>query len=208
MEQAVASSLNDMVLCFGDSITRGIGDNNWRGENASMTYPGILQRKINIPVINAGVPGDTTSDASARLYRDVLAKNPRVVIINLGVNDFLSRIDIRQTEHNFNFILSYLNDGDRKIYVTKFYTDEILWQKLAEWNIPEYQREELIAAYNRMYYSLAQKYNVEIIPDVWTGVWHAHMSDDVHPNAEGYRIMADHYFAALQPWLEANQLLR
>jgi lysophospholipase L1-like esterase len=48
-----------------------------------------LQRELGVAVevINAGVRGDTTRRAAARFSTDVLAKHPRLVIIQFGIND-------------------------------------------------------------------------------------------------------------------------
>jgi lysophospholipase L1-like esterase len=32
------------------------------------------------------------------------------------------------------------------------------------------------------------------------------MSDPIHPNAEGYRLMADTIYKAIKPYLEVNNL--
>jgi acyl-CoA thioesterase-1 len=199
---------NDIIICLGDSITLGVAEGNWNGEDQEKSWPGILRERINIPVINAGVQGETTTQALYRLYRDVLSKNPRAVIITLGVNDFLQSFDVWVTEHNFNILLSNLGGGNRKIFVAKFFTNSILRQKMNEWQFPSDIRDEIIARYDYMYAALAQKYGVEIISDIWEGVWGVRMTDDVHPSVKGYEIMADHYFAALRPWLEVNGLLR
>jgi lysophospholipase L1-like esterase len=47
----------------------------------------LLQEKLNIPIINSGICGDTTAGMLARLDRDVLAYKPSHVIIMGGTND-------------------------------------------------------------------------------------------------------------------------
>ena len=71
----------DVIICFGDSLTAGTG------ADPGMDYPTQLSRIIAKPVINAGVPGDTTTRALKRLQRDVLSRSPDVVLITLGGND-------------------------------------------------------------------------------------------------------------------------
>jgi lysophospholipase L1-like esterase len=58
-----------------------------------------------------------------------------------------------------------------------------------------------------MFDTLAASDNVELIDDIWKEIWGIHMSDRVHPNAKGYEIMADNYYNAIKPYLEANRLL-
>ena len=75
------SSKSQTIICFGDSLTYGTG------AGKGMDYPSQLSKLIGKPVLNAGVPGDTTARALIRLDRDVLSKNPDLVLITLGGND-------------------------------------------------------------------------------------------------------------------------
>ena len=65
------------IICFGDSITFGYG------ANAGEDYPSTLRKMVKLPVINAGVDGDTTFAALERLEGDVLVKNPEEYIASL-----------------------------------------------------------------------------------------------------------------------------
>jgi len=72
------------IVAFGDSITAP-------RKNVT-TYSDLIREEFqkkhfDIKVINAGVPGDTTAKAKARFEKDVLARNPDLVIIQLGTND-------------------------------------------------------------------------------------------------------------------------
>jgi acyl-CoA thioesterase-1 len=201
------SGPNNLIICFGDSITTGVSEGNWNGENLNQAYPAALQRRVRIPVLNAGVQGDTTASALRRLEGDALSKDPGIVIINLGINDFLQGFDIERTDRNFNIMLQNLQRAGRKIYIAKFFTDDILRQKMRSWGFPMEQREEIIAGYNYMYISLARKYNAEILSDIWRGVWGEHMTDDIHPDARGYGIMADTIFGYMRPYLAEKGFL-
>lgn len=56
------------IICFGDSITFGYGANP--GED----YPSALAKMVSVPVINAGIDGDTSTEALKRLDSDVLER--------------------------------------------------------------------------------------------------------------------------------------
>ncbi len=74
-----------LVVAFGDSTTAPrLG--------VARVYPERLEAllaetKVPAEVVNAGVKGDTTRDASLRFQRDVLSLRPAVVIIQFGLND-------------------------------------------------------------------------------------------------------------------------
>lgn len=203
-----AVSNKPVIVCFGNSLTIGHGASIPKEDDPENSYPSFLQKKINIPVINAGVTGDTTGEALARVNNHVLSKNPQVVIIELGANDLFQMILPSITQNNLQKITDLLNDGSRKIYIAKFYTEEIARDLLSEIESDYDKQTAIIKIYDTMFETLSESGNVELIEDIWAGVWGIHMSDTIHPNAKGYEIMADNYFNALLPYLKANGLLK
>ena len=203
------NDLQDMTLvCFGNSLTAGYGATTPGIDDKTKSYPAFLQTKVNIPVINAGVSGDTTTQALSRLTGDVLEKNPRIVIIELGANDLFRGMPISTTKSNLQSIIDTVNNGIRKIYIAKFYTETMLSSFVEIYGIDYIPQTVLINQYNDMFNSLVSLNDVILIDDIWTGVWGLHMSDPIHPNAIGYEIMADNYFNILKPYLLENGLLK
>jgi acyl-CoA thioesterase-1 len=195
------------LVCLGNSLTAGYGATTPGIDNKLKSYPAYLQNKINIPVINAGVSGDTSFQGLSRVNSDVLSKYPWIVIIELGANDVFQRIPIANTKENLQSIIDMVDNGKRKIYIAKFYTETVARAVIAGNGISDYDTQTtLIKLYDNMYNTLASSNNVVLIEDIWDGVWGIHMSDDFHPNAKGYEIMADNYFNVLQPYLQENNL--
>ena len=197
------------LVCLGDSLTAGYGAGVPGEDDKTKSYPAHLRKKVNIPVVNAGVSGDTTALGLARLREDVLSKNPRIVIIELGANDLFQGVSLTTTANNLRSIINLVSGEKRKIYVAKFYTEKVAREMLRWANITDSNVQNLlIAQYDTMFGSLAVGGGVEIIEDIWSGVWGIHMSDIVHPNGKGYEIMAENYFTALEPYLRAEGLLK
>ena len=73
------------VLAFGDSVTYGVGAKS--GED----FPTLLAAETGWNVINAGVSGDTASEARHRIDALLAQYQPQLVIVELGGNDFLRR---------------------------------------------------------------------------------------------------------------------
>jgi acyl-CoA thioesterase-1 len=199
---------NEVIVCFGDSLTAGMGAGGPNVEDRSKSYPAYLQEKVNVPVVNAGISGETTTDALFRMNRDVLSLSPQVVLVEFGGNDFLSQIDLAITSHNLGVLLSNLADGSRKVYLIKFYNQESIAQIIASAGLGEREQREIINRYNAMYQQLAGMYKIEIIDSFWNGAWGAYMSDSIHANARGYELMAVNIFHAMQPYLEAKGMVR
>lgn len=197
------------LVCLGNSLTAGFGATTPGEDDESKSYPAYLRDKVTIPVINAGVTGNTTSQALSRLNTDVISKDPRIVIIELGANDLSNGIIPAATQNNLQTIIDKLDNGRRKIYLVKFYTDAIVRAMANDFGITDYNQQTLlITQYNNIFNTLSSSKNVVLIDDIWDGVWGIHMSDPIHPDAEGYAIMADNYFKILQPYLQENDLLK
>jgi hypothetical protein len=76
------------IVAFGDSVTLGVRP----GVTEYQTFRYLLQERLkqqglDVEVVNAGVGGDNTRTALARLDRDVLSERPELVIVMFGVND-------------------------------------------------------------------------------------------------------------------------
>lgn len=200
----------DTIVCLGDSLTAGYGslNNPPLHMDPSKAYPARLEKRVSRDVINSGVSGSTTEFALARLDSAVLDYDPVVVVVELGANDLFQGIDIAVTESNLQDIIAYIDDGRRKLYLAKFYTETVGRSFLDDYGItdPEDQAT-ILAGYDAMFSSLEAENDIELIEDIWTGVWGVaeHMfSDGIHPDASGYAVMAENYFAVMEPYLESR----
>ncbi|RYL94981.1 SGNH/GDSL hydrolase family protein [Sporolactobacillus sp. THM7-4] len=83
------------IICFGDSVTRGITYVHGRLRIIKDNYPALLQRFSgdDDEVINKGVFNDNSDLLVKRLDKDVLQLHPDLVLINIGGNDCNFRWD-------------------------------------------------------------------------------------------------------------------
>ncbi|GAB6094843.1 arylesterase [Desulfatiferula olefinivorans] len=169
----------DTIVCFGDSLTFGTGAEN------GMSYPDQLSRMIGRPVINAGVPGDTTRTALDRLSEDVLSKNPDIVLITLGGNDLKNGISKEEAFANLETIVRTIQ-GQGALVI------------LAGIDIPFFGK-----GFGDAYKQLAKDTGSLLIPDIFKGIMGKTglMSDRIHPNAKGYTIMAEHFHKKIGPYI-------
>ena len=168
-------STSETIICFGDSLTAGTG------ATAGMDYPSQLARMIGKPVINNGIPGDTTSSALGRLNRDVLSANPDVVLITLGGNDLKNGIPRSTAFSNLkNIVESIQSRGSRVI--------------IGGVKFPGNDR-----GFGKGYENLATQTGATLIPNILDGILDNldRMSDAIHPNDAGYRIIAQRFEKAL-----------
>lgn len=174
---------NPKIVAFGDSLTAGYGANE--GES----YPDYLKNHINWEIINRGRSGDTTFDGVNRLNQ-VKEDKGDIVILGLGANDYFRQLPISDTKDNLNYIIEeLLNDGVEVIFLVKFYPKKSLFFLLQK------NKKE---AYDNMYKDLERE-GVIIIENMWDNVFGEKdlMSDEIHPNKNGYKIFADNIYKSL-----------
>lgn len=169
----------DNIICFGDSLTFGTGAKSGRD------YPTQLATRLGHPVINAGVPGDTTADGLARLDRDVLSKSPRIVLITLGGNDLKNGVSPQEAFLNLETIIETIQARGALVGVGGI--------SLAVWD----------RGFGEGYRKVCKKTGALLIEDILAGIiTNDHlMSDRIHPNGDGYAIMAERFATAISPYL-------
>lgn len=164
------------IIAFGDSLTAGYG------AQAGEDYPSRLSALTGTTVINAGISGDTTEAALARLDADVLSRDPRIVIVGLGGNDFLRGVPISTTEANLGTIIRRIHDSHAMVILLG------------------YRFPSLSANYESMYERLADEERCLLVPRILSGILTdpSLKSDEIHPNARGYQLIAGRVAGPLQ----------
>ena len=88
------------VVILGDSLSYGTGANT--GED----YPSLLAKTTGWKIINEGIPGNTSAEGLERLPALLEQDNPKVLIVELGGNDFLHHAPESETVTNLKAILA------------------------------------------------------------------------------------------------------
>ncbi len=174
-----AKPSGENIICFGDSLTYGTG------ASSDMDYPSQLSKMIGKALINAGVPGDTTSDGLQRLEEDVLSRSPKIVLITLGGNDLKNKVPKETAFSNLDKIVRSIQAKGALVIIGGV-------------DIPLMGR-----GFREAYQKLAKETGAVLIPNVLEGIMGKSelMSDPIHPNDKGYTIMAEKFHKAIQPYL-------
>jgi acyl-CoA thioesterase I len=178
------------ILCFGDSLTAGFGT------DIGQSYPDHLQRLLDAQgyhyhVVNAGISGNTTKDGLERLPL-VLARHPKIVVVEFGGNDGLRGLPIEQTQANLSTIIGQLKKSGAEVV-------------LAGITLPPSYGPDYINKFNAMYPALAKQYRIHYLPfllkDVY-GVPGDMQEDATHATAQGNQQVARNVEALLKPLLK------
>jgi len=184
------------IIFFGNSLTAGYQ------LRASEAFPSLIQQRIDslqLPykALNYGVSGETTAGGRQRLT-SVLARQPvDVFVLELGANDGLRGIPVRETTQNLQYILDQVRLKYPKARIVlvglEFPFDLSI--------LGGHQYGHYAAEFKALFRSLAEKNNVAFVPFLLQGVIgirELNLPDGVHPNAQGQKILANNVWAVLQ----------
>ncbi|MFY9327284.1 MAG: GDSL-type esterase/lipase family protein [Georgfuchsia sp.] len=170
-----------VVLAFGDSVTFGTGAAG--GEN----YPSQLASISGWEMVNHGVPGDTAEEANARIVEALKDTQPKLVIVEIGGNDILRRHPEAQIKESIRSILKTVKQAGVPVILVA--TPHFSFVGAAIGALPD----------AGLYAELAEEEDVLLVPDVFAEVLSdpSLKSDQIHPNAAGYRKLAEGIAASL-----------
>lgn len=163
-------SADAVILAFGDSLTFGTG------ANSEHSYPAELARLTGLTVINAGIPGEVTAQGVRRLPALLDRYKPQLLLLCHGGNDLLRKIGTAMTRDNIEKMISAADQRNIPTLLIGVPQPALMFLEAAP-------------IYNEIAEQHGLVYEGEILPEVEAD--NKLKSDRIHPNAAGYRRMAD-----------------
>lgn len=184
------SAARPLLVCYGDSITAGLG------LPYGQSYPAYLQRMLDAQgysytVRNMGTPGATTKDAVGNL-QTVLRLHPAVVVVEFGGNDGLRGLPLEATRKNLSQVLTALQNAHIRIL-------------LAGITLPPNYGPDYIRAFDKIFRTLAAQHHVALVPMLYKNLVHVPgtiQHDGIHPTAKGSKIIAETLMPVVRPLLK------
>ncbi|OYY78353.1 MAG: arylesterase [Hydrogenophilales bacterium 16-62-9] len=157
------------MVAFGDSLTNGTG------ASESTAYPAVLAALTGRAVINAGVPGDTTTTGLQRLPGVLAEYKPRLVLLCLGGNDMLRKQPEASTENNLRLLVQTIRASGAHVVLI---------------GVPE---PRLFGGTPDFYSRIANEMQLPLEREIFNDVLKDNRlkSDPIHANAAGYRQVAE-----------------
>ena len=180
------------ILILGDSLAAG------HGVSESQAFPALLQRKIEaeklpFKVFNAGVDGDTSAGGLRRI--NWLLKRPtHVLLLELGGNDGLRGMGPELTRKNLQGIIDKAKAKYPDIKIV-----------IAGMQMPDNMGKDYTEKFRKVFPELAKANDAALIPFLLEGIGvdpRYNLSDLIHPNPEGHKIVAETVWKTLGPVLE------
>lgn len=179
------------IVCFGDSITGAYYHTG--GERAWCDMLGLAIQRVfpqsRPEMINAGISGNTTAAGLARMEKDVIEKQPHLVVVMFGMND-VARLPLDEFIANLTTIIGRCHAAGAVVVLC---TPNTVYEnggrpiaKLAELSerIGKLAKEQNLPIADCFAETTALKER-----DLLT--WMLGMSDEIHPNMNGHRTMAE-----------------
>jgi len=171
-----ALSEDAVILAFGDSLTYGTGANH-----QTESYPAVLASLSGRTVINAGVPGEVSGEGLNRLGKMLDEHQPDLVLLCHGGNDLIRKLDETALSQNLTQMVEQIRAQGAEVVMLSVPKPGVFLKPAP------------------LYSQLAAKLRLpianEIIADVESET--SLKSDAIHPNATGYRLIAERVYELL-----------
>ena len=185
------ASKDKVILCFGNSLTAGMG------LNVEEAFPAVIQHKVDslglsYKVINAGLSGETTASGKNRVGW-ILNQEVDIFVLELGANDGLRGIALNETKNNLQAIIDVVREKnpDARIILTGM-------------QMPPNLGEDYTEEFKTIFPELAEKNKIELIPFLLenvAGIPELNQGDGIHPTIEGQKILAENVWMVLKDLL-------
>ena len=187
--QIVHASPTKTILVLGDSLSQGFG------LTPSEAYPTLLAKKLrgaalNFQVTNASAAGGTTEGGLERLPAH-LKRKIDIFIVELGINDAFRGVPVDQIQNNLQQIVDKVKARNPRVRVV-----------IAGMQLPNYAADDYVSAFGKMFADLAAKNGAALVPYLLQSVAgepSMNLSDGIHPNADGQKILAENVWRVLEP---------
>ena len=170
----------EKILLFGDSLMSGYGLPE--EHHLSVVLEDNLKSEgYNIEVINGSISGSTSLDGLDRIKETLSELDVDLIILGLGANDMLRKINPKQTEQNLEKMIKIIQDKNINIILAGMVASPS--------NGLGYKKK-----FDKAFPNLAKKYDIQLIPFLLDGVAvkpELNLSDGMHPNEKGVLIISE-----------------
>ncbi|MDQ2639147.1 MAG: arylesterase [Pseudomonadota bacterium] len=188
---AAAAPRERTLLVFGDSLSAAYGlraDEGW----VAQLQKRLAQQGYGYRVVNASVSGETTAGGRARLARAIEAHQPQLVVLELGANDGLRGLPVKDARANLTAMIGSIKQAKADVL-------------LAGIVLPPNYGTRYANDFAAMFPALSKDHGVPLVPFLLDGIaldTRYMQADGLHPNAAGQPLVLENVWKHLKPLLE------
>lgn len=188
---APAIAENPKILIYGDSLSAAYGIPQQQG------WATLLQKKLQLEqyrydVINASISGETSSGGASRIASTLKQIKPKIIILELGANDGLRGLPIKEMTGNLSAIIQQSKKSGAKIL-------------LIGMRIPPNYGPQYTEAFNQTYQKLSLEHKISLVPFMLDNIAakpNLIQEDGLHPNVLGQPLILENIWPKLQRLLK------
>lgn len=189
-----AATRPQVIVVLGDSLSAEYGLARGTGWVALLEKR-LAQEKIAATVVNASVSGETTSGGRSRLPALLAQHRPSLVVIELGGNDALRGLPLKNTEENLSWMVQTAQKAGAKVLLVGI-------------QVPPNYGADYTQRFAATFATVAKAHKAGLVPFLLKGVadgpdpTRLFQPDRIHPRAEAHPQMLANV------WPELHKLLR
>jgi len=177
---------NKTILVVGDSISTAYGLDYEQGW-VSLLQAKLLEQGYEYEVINASISGDVTASGRSRIGKQLQLHSPDIVIIELGGNDGLRGLPVKDLMQNLQSMIEDSLNNSAEVVLAGM-------QILPNYG-PRYTN-----AFKQTYVDLAQQYDIRLVPFILEGIGGVPgmmQADGIHPNEQAQPVIVENIWPVL-----------
>ena len=178
----------------GDSLSAAYGMEQKKGW-VELLRARLLEQRYKHEVVNASVSGETTLGARKRI-KDLLAHHkPAIVIVELGANDGLRGLPLRDMQDNMAYIIERAQRAGAK-------------PLLIGMRLPPNYGPAYTNGFHAVYVELAERMRLAFVPFLLAGLEEDRalfQADTIHPTAEAQEILLHNVWPVLKKLLSRDE---
>lgn len=179
------------VLVLGDSLSAAYGlapSQGW----VALTGERMAKTRSGWRIVNASISGETTAGGASRVVREVVLQRPQVVVIELGANDALRGLPLKQMRINLARMIGAAHGVGAKVL-------------LVGMRIPPNYGADYTREFEQSYRDLAERFDTKLLPFLLEPIAtdrNAFQDDNLHPLAKAEPALRDHVWKMLGPMMK------
>ena len=185
------------ILVLGDSLSAEYGLARGTGWVALLEKQ-LAADKLPATVINASVSGETTSGGRSRLPALLEQHRPTQVVIELGGNDALRGLPLKNTEDNLTWMTQAAQKAGAKVLIVGM-------------QVPPNYGTDYANRFAAVFETVAKTQKAAVVPFFLKGVadgadsTRLFQADRIHPKAEAHPIMLGNVWPELKKLLASQE---
>ncbi|AVP58028.1 arylesterase [Pulveribacter suum] len=182
-----------VILVVGDSLSAEYGLARGSGW-VELLRQQLAQDKVAATVVNASISGDTTSGGRARLAALLTSHQPTHVILELGGNDALRGLPLKNTQDNLAWMTQQAQDAGARVL-------------LLGMQVPPNYGGDYGRRFAQIFQDVAREKKAALVPFFLQGVADGpdaarlFQADRIHPTAQAQPMMLANVMPALKKLL-------